>query len=92
MPENGVIGLIESGGDEYLMNKSRRNPTIGARCPTLIGNWHGIFYMPSHIDEAGHTSTKAFDYPVTQTRLDILVQTKAFDYSHTDTAGHTSTN
>ena len=26
--------------------------------------WHGIFYMASRIDEAGHT--KAFDYPVVE--------------------------
>ena len=26
--------------------------------------WHGIFYMPSRIDEAGHT--KAFGYPVVE--------------------------
>ena len=27
----------------------------------LFGKWQGIFYMPSRIDEAGHT--KAFYYP-----------------------------
>ena len=55
--------------------------------------------MPSHTDRAGHT--KAFDYPVTQTRLDIprplITQSHRHGWtyqglylpSHTDTAGHT---
>ena len=30
----------------------------------LFDKWHGIFYMPSRIDEAGHT--KAFDYSVAE--------------------------
>ena len=41
------------------MNEARRKPTTGRQSPTLFDKWHGIFYMPSRIDEAGHT--KAFD-------------------------------
>ena len=41
------------------MNKTRRKPTTGRQSPTLFDKWHGIFYMPSRTDEAGHT--KAFD-------------------------------
>ena len=64
---------------------------------------HGWTYqglwLPSHTDTAGHT--KAFDYPVTQTRLDIprplFTQSHRHGWtyqglylpSHTDTAGHT---
>ena len=44
------------------MNETRRKPTTGTRCPTLFHKWHGIFYMPSHTDTAGHT--KALIYPV----------------------------
>ena len=51
------------------MNETRRKPSTGTQCPTLFDKWHGTFYMPSRTDTAGHT--KAFDYPVTQTRLDI---------------------
>ena len=51
------------------MNETRRKPTTGRQSPSLFDKWHGIFYMPSHTDPAGHT--KAFDCPVTQTRLDI---------------------
>ena len=47
------------------MNETRRKPTTGRQSPSLINKWHGIFYMPSCIDKAGHT--KAFDYPVTVT-------------------------
>ena len=51
---------------------------------------HGWTYqglgLPCHTDTAGNT--KALDYPVTQTRLDIG-PTKAFDYPVTDMAGHT---
>ena len=62
-------------------------------------SWHVIFYMLSHTDTAGHT--KAFIYPVTQTRLDIprplFTQSHRHGWtyqglyspSHTDTAGHT---
>ena len=38
--------------------------TTGRQSPSLFDKWHGIFYMPSRIDEAGHT--KAFDYPVAE--------------------------
>ena len=41
-----------------------RKPTTGRQSPYLFDKWHGIFYMPSCIDEAGHT--KAFDYPVAE--------------------------
>ena len=46
------------------MNETRRKPTTGRQSPSLFDKWHGIFYMPSCIDEAGHT--KAFDYPVAE--------------------------
>ena len=46
------------------MNETRRKPTTGRQPPSLIHKWHGIFYMPSRIDEAEHT--KAFDYPVVE--------------------------
>ena len=81
------------------MNETRRKPTTGRQSPSLFDKWHGIFYMPSRIDEAGHT--KVFDYPVTHTRRDIprplITQshTHGGTYqgiwlpSHTDTAWHT---
>ena len=37
------------------MNETRRKPTTGRQSPSLFDKWHGIFYMPSRIDEAGHT-------------------------------------
>ena len=46
------------------MNETRRKPTTGRQSPSLFDKRHGIFYMPSRIDEAGHT--KAFDYPVAE--------------------------
>ena len=46
------------------MNETRRKPTTGRQSSSLFDKWHGIFYMPSHIDKAGHT--KAFDYPVAE--------------------------
>ena len=46
------------------MNETRRKPTTGRQPPSLCDKWHGIFYMPSRIDEAGHA--KAFDYPVAE--------------------------
>ena len=46
------------------MNAIRRKPTTRRQSPSLFDKWHGIFYMPSRIDEAGHT--KAFDYPVAE--------------------------
>ena len=60
--------------------------------------WTYHLWLPSHRDTAGHTT---FDYPVTQTRLDIprLLITQSHRHgwtyqglwlpSHTDTAGHT---
>ena len=62
------------------------------------GQYQGL-WLPSHTDTDGHT--KAFDYPVTQTRLDIprplITQSHRHGWtyqdlwlpSHTDTAGHT---
>ena len=32
------------------MNETRRKPTTGRQPPSLIDEWHGIFYMPSCID------------------------------------------
>ena len=52
------------GDDDYLMNETRRKPTTGRQSPSLCDKWHGIFYMTSCIDEAGHT--KAFDYSVAE--------------------------
>ena len=46
------------------MNEARRKPTTGRQSPSLFDKWHGIFHMPSRIDEAGHTT--AFDYPVAE--------------------------
>ena len=43
------------------MNETSGKPTTGTWCSTLFNKWHGIFYMPSYTDTAGH---KAFDYPV----------------------------
>ena len=56
--------IIQSGDDDYLMNETRRKPTTGRQSPSLFDKWHGIFYMRSRIDEAGHT--KAFDFPVAE--------------------------
>ena len=53
----------------HLRPSSGREHTTGRQSPSLFDKWHKIFYMPSRIDDAGHTKT--FDYPVTQTRLDI---------------------
>ena len=43
------------------MNETMRKPTTGRQPPSLFDKGHGIFYMTSHTDTAGH---KAFDYPV----------------------------
>ena len=51
------------------MNETRRKPTTRTRYPAPFDKWLGVLYMPSHRDTAGHT--KAFGYPVTETRLDI---------------------
>ena len=75
----------------------------GRNTPTQLNSTHGWTYqglwLPSHTDTAGHT--KAFDYPVTKTRLDIprplITQSHRHGWtyqclwlpSHTDTAGHT---
>ena len=57
-------GILPPAVSIYLMNETRRKPTTGRQSPSLFDKWHGIFYMPSRIDEAGHT--KAFDYPVAE--------------------------
>ena len=53
---------IQSGDDDYLMNETRRKPTTGTRCPTLLISGTGSFIMSSRTDTAGHTKT--FIYPV----------------------------
>ena len=62
--EHTIVYLIQSGDDDYLINETRRKPTTGRQSPSLCDKWHGIFHMPSRIDEAGHT--KAFDYTVAE--------------------------
>ena len=62
--EHTIVQLIQSGDDDYLMNETRRKPTTGRQSRSLCDKWHGIFYIPSRIDEAGHT--KAFGYPVAE--------------------------
>ena len=42
------------------MIDTMRKPTIWTGCPTLFDKWHGIFYMLSRTDTAGHT--KVFIY------------------------------
>ena len=49
----------------------RRKPTTGTRCPTLFDKWHGIFYIPSRTDTAGHT--KAFIYLVMDHWVEVKV-------------------
>ena len=63
-PFQEILYRLQFGDDDdYLMNETRRNPTTGRQPPSLFDKWHGIFYMPNRIDEAGHT--KAF---ITQLR------------------------
>ena len=62
--EHTIVQLIQSGDDDYLMNETRRKPTTRRQPPSLFDKWHGIFYMPSRIDEAWHN--KAFDYQVAE--------------------------
>ena len=38
------------------MNETRRKPTTERQSPSLCDKWHGVFHMPSRIDEAGHTN------------------------------------
>ena len=90
---------ITRSGDDCLMNATKRKPTTWVWCPILLNKWQAIFYMPSGTDTAGHT--KALDYLVTHTRLDIprplITQSHIHGWayqglwlpSHTDTAGHT---
>ena len=56
---NGVQS-IKNGPEQFI----GINLTTGRQSPSLFDKWHGIFYMPSRIDEAGHT--KAFDYLVAE--------------------------
>ena len=58
------IDIHKMSMPHYLMNETRRKPTTRRQSPSLFDKWHGIFYIPSRIDEAGHT--KAFDYPVAE--------------------------
>ena len=62
--EHTIVNLIQSGDDDYLMNEIRRKLTTERQSLSLFDKWHGIFYMPSRIDKAGHT--KALDYPVVE--------------------------
>ena len=94
-----IHNFFQSGDDDYLMIEPRRKPTTGTRCLTVFNKWHRFLYTPSRTDTAGHT--KVFDYPVTQTPLDIprplITQSHRHGWtyqglwlpSHTDTAGHT---
>ena len=54
--------ITYSVGRSLLMNETRRKPAAGTGCPTLFDKWHGIFYMPSRKDMAGHI--RAFYHPV----------------------------
>ena len=54
----------------------------------LYAQLHQGAWLPSHTDRARRRPTKGFDYPVTQTRLDIAYQSLSVP-SHTYTAGHT---
>ena len=45
-----------------MTRRAEGNPPPGHNTLLFFDMWHGIFYMPSRIDMAGHT--KAFDYPV----------------------------
>ena len=65
-----------------MIIETRWKPTTGTKCPTLFDKWHGIFLMARH-SWTGYT--KAFDHPVTQTRLDRHRHTKTFDYPVTQT-------
>ena len=58
-----VYNVYSLDDNDYLM-ETRRKPPTGRQSPSLFNKWHGIFYMPSRIDTAGHT--KAFDYPVAE--------------------------
>ena len=49
--EHTIVLLIQSGDDDYLMNETRRKPTTRRQSPSLCDKWHGIFYMPSRIDD-----------------------------------------
>ena len=54
--EHTIVQLIQSGDDDYSMNETRKQTTIGRQSPSLFDKWHGIFYMPSRTGTAGHTS------------------------------------
>ena len=54
-----AVSCDATRADTKLPHETRRKPTTGRQSPSLIDKWHGILYMPSRIDEAGHT--KAFE-------------------------------
>ena len=67
------------------MNETMRTSTTERQSPSLFDKWHGIFYMPSRIDEAGHT--KAFDYPVAElpvTQLPPFAKSKTLNIGRVD--------
>ena len=65
--EHTVVKVFHSGDDDYLMNETRK-PTTSHDALLFAISGTGSFIC-RHTDTAGHT--KAFDSPVTQTRLDI---------------------
>ena len=52
--EHTIVQLIQSGDDDYSMNKTRRKPTTGGQSLSPFNKWHGISYMPSYTGTAGH--------------------------------------
>ena len=40
IPQNFPAGITYLGGDDYLINETRRKPTTRTRCPTLFDKWH----------------------------------------------------
>ena len=99
----GIITYsIRQVAQDLLYTKSHRHGWIyqGLWLPSHRHGWtYQGLWLPSHTDTARHT--KAFDYPVTQTRLDIprslITQSHRHGWthqglwlpSHTDMAGHT---
>ena len=48
-----VVKLIQSGDDDYLMNETRRTPTTGTRCPTLIDTRRSKFELSLYFSLIG---------------------------------------
>ena len=71
--EHMIVYLIQSSDDDYLMNETRRKPTTRRQSPSLFDKCHGIFYMPSRTDTAGHT--KAFDSWGTRGKAEVISST-----------------